>query len=115
MCSRVFVIKRLFVVFPLLCLAGCHYSSNFEAKRACERWESQEKELSQIKYIKTETSDCVHLQAVDQYNVITSRYSQENRNNDKFVGFENYIIQNEIWENKKGKKGNWKVVKYIHY
>ena len=115
MCSRVFVMKRLFVVFPLLCLAGCHYSSNFEAKRACERWESQEKELSQIKYIKTETSDWVHLQAVDQYNVITSRYCEEDRNNKKFVGFENFIIQNEIWENKKGRKGNWKVVKYFRF
>ena len=115
MCSRVFVMKRFSVLFSLLCLAGCHYSSNFEAKRACERWESQEKELSQIKYIKNETSDWVHLQAVDQYNVITSRYCEEDSNNNQFVGFENYIIQNEIWENKKGRMGNWKVGKYFPY
>ena len=109
------VMNRFILVFTLLCLAGCRYTSKLEAKRACDRWESQEKELSQINYIKTETSDWVHLQAVNEDNVITSRYCEDDSNKSKFVGFENFIIQNEIWNNKKGKKGQWKPIKDFRY
>jgi hypothetical protein len=107
--------KRLSVVLLLLGLAGCNYPSKLEARRACERWESQEKELSQIKYIKTETADWVHLPAVNEDNIITSRYCEDDSDIRQFVGHENYAIQNETWENKEGKKGKWKAVKNFLY
>ena len=107
--------KRLPVVLLLLGLAGCYYPSILEARRACTRWENQEKELSQIKYIKTETEDWIHLPAVNENNIITSRYCEDDSNTRQFAGYENYAIQDETWENKEGKKGEWKEIKNFHY
>ena len=107
--------KRLSVVLVLLGLAGCYYPSKLEARRACARWENQEKELSQVKYIKTETADWVHLPAVNEDNIITSRYCEDDSDIRQFVDHENYAIQNETWENKEGKKGKWKAVKNFLY
>ncbi len=107
---------RRFVPFIVLVgLASCTYPSQEKALSACKDWESQEKELSHIKYIKEETAGWVHLPAVNENNTITARYCLQDRKSRKFSGYENNKIQNENWKNTKGEKGEWKIVKSFHY
>ena len=112
--------KTLSAFLLLVGLAGCsypseNYESRAEAEKACSEWESQEKELINIEHIKEETASWVHLSSVNENNVITSRYCKDVLDASQFVGYENKAIQDGVWEEKKGKKGQWKIVKRFNY
>ena len=96
--------RRLTPFIVLEGIASCSYPSQEKALSACKNWESQEKELNHIKYIKEEIADWVHLPAVSENNTITSRYCLQDTKSRIFLGYENNKVQNDNWKNKKAKK-----------
>jgi hypothetical protein len=98
----------------LLMLSSCSedYPSKIEAESACRQWEVKELSLNGVK---AETANWVHLPAVNESNVITSRYCSDDQTLSQFLGFENKQIQNETWQDEQGKQGEWRVVKRFRY
>jgi len=44
-----------------------------------------------------------------------SRYCEEEREKNQFLGYKNAAIQNGVWENEVGKRGSFKIVKRFRY
>ena len=87
----------------LLGLVGCSttYSSPKQAENACAEWESQ-------KVI-------IGYEAEQVNKTYGSRWCQQNKKENEFLGYKNHKMEDGTWKNKEGKEGRFQIVKRFRY